>query len=70
MRRTARVGLSNKTDESPLWPRPVGQGAMHSSDLKIGVAPLVERTCPLNQAPEAMRHLGTGHAQGKLVIEI
>jgi len=32
------------------------------------VKPFVERTYPLNETAEAMRHLGTGHAQGKLVL--
>ena len=30
VRRTARVGLSNKADEALLWSRPVDQGALHS----------------------------------------
>jgi NADPH:quinone reductase-like Zn-dependent oxidoreductase len=32
------------------------------------VKPLVERTYPLTQIAEAMRYLGTGHVQGKLVV--
>ena len=34
------------------------------------VTPVVERTYPLSKTAEAMRHIGTGHAQGKIVIEI
>jgi len=34
------------------------------------VKPFVERTYPLPQIADAMRYLGTGHAQGKLVIAI
>lgn len=34
------------------------------------VKPVVERTYPLAQTSEAMRHLGTGHAQGKIVITV
>jgi NADPH:quinone reductase-like Zn-dependent oxidoreductase len=34
------------------------------------VKPLVERTYPLAQIAEAMHHLGTGHAQGKIVISM
>jgi NADPH:quinone reductase-like Zn-dependent oxidoreductase len=30
--------------------------------------PFVERTYPLTQIAEAMRHLGRGHAQGKIVV--
>lgn len=32
--------------------------------------PFVERTYPLTQVAEAMRYLGTGHVQGKLVIRM
>lgn len=32
------------------------------------VKPVVERTYPLERICEAMRHLGTGHAKGKLVV--
>jgi NADPH:quinone reductase-like Zn-dependent oxidoreductase len=32
------------------------------------IKPFVERTYPLTQISDAMRHLGTGHAQGKLVV--
>lgn len=34
------------------------------------VKPVVERTYPLERICEAMRHLGTGHAKGKLVVTI
>ena len=32
------------------------------------LTPSIERTYPLDQAPEAMRHLEAGQARGKLVI--
>ena len=32
------------------------------------VKPVVEKIYPLAQAAEAMSHLGTGHAQGKIVL--
>ena len=32
------------------------------------VTPVVERTYPLREVPEALRYLGQGHAQGKIVI--
>ena len=39
--------------------------------LKSGqVVPVIERTYNLNEVPEAMRYLGTGHARGKLVISL
>jgi NADPH:quinone reductase-like Zn-dependent oxidoreductase len=34
------------------------------------VTPVVGRTYPLPEAPEAIRHLATGHAGGKLVIAV
>ena len=34
------------------------------------VKPVVERTYPLNEAPEALAYLGEGHARGKLVITV
>ena len=34
------------------------------------VTPFVEQTYPLDEVPEAMAYLGTGHARGKLVITI
>jgi len=32
------------------------------------VKPYVEKTYPLNKITDAMNHLGTGHAQGKIVL--
>jgi NADPH:quinone reductase-like Zn-dependent oxidoreductase len=34
------------------------------------VTPVVERSYPLSEAPDAFRYLGEGHAQGKLVITV
>jgi NADPH:quinone reductase-like Zn-dependent oxidoreductase len=34
------------------------------------VKPFVERVYPLTQIAEAMRHLGSGHAQGKIVVTL
>ncbi len=34
------------------------------------VTPSIDRTYPLHQAPDAMRHLQAGHARGKLVIAV
>lgn len=34
------------------------------------VTPIVERTYPLSEAPEAIRYLEEGHARGKLVITV
>ncbi|HEY4976160.1 MAG TPA: NAD(P)-dependent alcohol dehydrogenase [Gaiellaceae bacterium] len=34
------------------------------------VAPVIDRTYPLSEAPEAIRYLETGHARGKIVIAV
>jgi NADPH:quinone reductase-like Zn-dependent oxidoreductase len=34
------------------------------------ITPVIDRTYPLEQVPEALRYLGEGRAQGKLVITI
>lgn len=34
------------------------------------IKPVVEKVYPLAQVAEAMRHLGTGHAKGKIVLKI
>ncbi len=34
------------------------------------VTPVIDRTYPLHEVPEAMRHLGEGHARGKVVITV
>lgn len=34
------------------------------------IAPVIDRTYPLSEAPEALRHLGEGRAKGKVVITL
>jgi NADPH:quinone reductase-like Zn-dependent oxidoreductase len=34
------------------------------------VTPSIDRTYPLEQVPEAMRHLAAGHIRGKVAITI
>ena len=34
------------------------------------ITPVIDRTYPLNEAPEAIRYLETGHARGKIVISV
>ena len=34
------------------------------------VQPVIDRTVPLSDAPEAIRYVKTGHARGKVVIAI
>jgi NADPH:quinone reductase-like Zn-dependent oxidoreductase len=32
------------------------------------ITPVIDRTYPLSRTPEAMAHVGEGHAQGKTII--
>ncbi len=34
------------------------------------VTPVIDRTYPLSEAPEAIRYLEEGHARGKVVITV
>jgi NADPH:quinone reductase-like Zn-dependent oxidoreductase len=35
-----------------------------------GVTPVIDRTYPLSEVPEAIRYLEEGHARGKIVITV
>ena len=46
---------------------------MPPRDLTAGsrqLTPLIDRTYPLREAPEAIRQLAEGHTRGKLVITV
>ena len=34
------------------------------------VVPVIEKNYTLSETPEALRHLGEGHAKGKLIITV
>jgi NADPH:quinone reductase-like Zn-dependent oxidoreductase len=34
------------------------------------VTPIIDRTYPLSEVPEALRYLEKGHARGKIVISV
>jgi NADPH:quinone reductase-like Zn-dependent oxidoreductase len=34
------------------------------------VSPVIDRTYPLNEVPEAIRYLEEGHARGKVVVTV
>jgi NADPH:quinone reductase-like Zn-dependent oxidoreductase len=34
------------------------------------ITPVIDRTCPLSEIPEAIRYLEGGHARGKIVITV
>jgi NADPH:quinone reductase-like Zn-dependent oxidoreductase len=60
------------------WVGLMGMAQMNQQDLVFvkelveagKVAPLIERRYPLREVPEAIRHLETGHARGKVVITV
>ena len=47
-------------------------GLEHLADLAAArqITPVIERSYPLEQVPEAMRHLEAGKARGKLAIRV
>ena len=34
------------------------------------IIPVIDRSFPLNEVPEALRYLGEGHAKGKIIITV
>jgi NADPH:quinone reductase-like Zn-dependent oxidoreductase len=34
------------------------------------ILPVIDRSYPLSEVPEALRYLGEGHARGKIVITV
>jgi NADPH:quinone reductase-like Zn-dependent oxidoreductase len=34
------------------------------------ITPVIDRTYPLNETPEAIGHVGEGHAQGTTIITV
>ncbi len=56
----------------------MGMARINETDLTLlghmieskAIAPVIDRTYPLEQAAEAMRYLGTGHARGKIVVTV
>jgi NADPH:quinone reductase-like Zn-dependent oxidoreductase len=69
-----RKAASIFTDKSFTW----FTAASDPADLEFlgelvangQLSPVIERTFPLADLPDALRYLGEGHARGKLVIEI
>jgi NADPH:quinone reductase-like Zn-dependent oxidoreductase len=57
------AGLNSKVNAEDLW-------AVTELIEAGSVSPVVGRTYSLGDTPEAIRHLATGHARGKLVIVV
>lgn len=55
---------------SPLMTRNNGKDLVFLKDLvEAGrVTPVIDRSYPLDRAPEALGYAGKGHARGKIVI--
>ena len=72
------VGVSNGFEDHTEYGRPDAQRATttgHMLELKElfeagEVTPVIDRRYTLSELPEALRHYGTGHARGKIVITI
>jgi NADPH:quinone reductase-like Zn-dependent oxidoreductase len=63
VRGTKMVGMLTKQSPDDL-------AAVHEL-LEAGkVTPVIDRTYPLSEAPQALAYLGEGHARGKVVITI
>jgi NADPH:quinone reductase-like Zn-dependent oxidoreductase len=48
------------------------KGLDYLSELVMNgtITPVIDRTYPLDEAPEALRYLGEGHARGKVIITV
>ena len=56
---------------SPFWMEPNEDLQFLEELIEAGkVTPVIDRTCPMSEVPEAIRHLGSGHGRGKSVITV
>ena len=57
---------------SPIYTAPRNEDLQFLKELvEAGkVTPVIDRTFPLSEVPEAIRHLEAGHARGKMVITV
>ena len=57
---------------SPIYTAPHNEDLHFLKELvEAGkVTPVIDRTFPLSEVPEAIRHLKAGHARGKIVITV
>jgi NADPH:quinone reductase-like Zn-dependent oxidoreductase len=53
-----------------MAPNPADLAALADLIESGKVTPVIDRTYPLAQAPEALRHFGQGHTRGKIVITV
>jgi NADPH:quinone reductase-like Zn-dependent oxidoreductase len=67
------LSLMSDKQLGTLWMPPGNQEDLTfvAELLEAGkLVPILDRSYPLEQVPEAMRYLGEGHAKGKLVIRV
>lgn len=57
---------------APFMSAPTPQDMTYLSQLlgSCELTPVIDRVYPLSQTPQALEYVGTGHARGKVVIEI
>jgi NADPH:quinone reductase-like Zn-dependent oxidoreductase len=56
--------------EVACWMTPRAPRSVSPIAAEEIIAPVIERTYALSEAPEAIRHLEEGRARGKLVITV
>ena len=62
VRQQGRPYLAIPNNEDLIFPKELVEAGK--------VTPVIDRTYPLSETPEAFRYLDEGHAQGKVVITV
>ena len=70
-----KTALSSKIERRQLGPSIKTQNGKDLAALKAlveagKVTPVIDSTYPLSRTPEALRHVGEGHARGTVVITV
>jgi hypothetical protein len=42
----------------------------HKAEMGDADVPVIDRSCPLDEAPDAIRYLAGGYAMGKVVVTV
>lgn len=66
------LSLFVRQQGAPFMSAPTRQDMAYLSQLleSGALVPVIDRTYSLSQTPEALEHIGTGHARGKVVIKV
>jgi len=62
--------VPGRTRAPTMAPRPADLAALADLIASGKLTPVIDRTYPLAQVPEALRHFGQGHTRGKIVITV